>query len=402
MSISNLYIKEIFVDNFKSLKNSKIQFKDGLNIIIGKNGAGKSNMLNFIYKYAANNPLRSYRLRGSNTNFSVVLLYNQNGKKYELSITIERTKRTEQAAIRDSNFSFEATISKKNNNKIELDNVRFDLSELQPRRRTSTNEEILKIFNIYRDIETRYISYNLPESENWLTKPARITIDTEGIVSIGEEYSDYGFLLNLEIDIELDYLENIPKKIMNNETLLKNHIVELLNNTNKLSELNEVLRKYTIIQDSRINPNINVYSNDQITIIENLTLEFLIEDDWMPWSYLSDGTKRLFYVISETLTSHTGIILMEEPELGIHPHQLYSLIDFLKEQSLNKQIIISTHSPLLLDALSPLDLDRVIIAKNNKRSIFNPLTKIQIKKAQKYMAEVGDLSYYWLHSDLES
>ncbi len=121
----------------------------------------------------------------------------------------------------------------------------------------------------------------------------------------------------------------------------------------------------------------------------------------MPWSYLSDGTKRLFYLVSECLTVDEGIILVEEPELGIHPHQLLKVLDFLKEQSRTKQVIISTHSPLALDVLKEDELDRIIIATYEKGTRFYHLTEEEKIKAKKYMNEVGELSYYWLHSNLE-
>jgi exonuclease SbcC len=41
-------LKVIHIENYKSLKNVTVEFKDGLNIIIGKNGRGKSNLLEFI------------------------------------------------------------------------------------------------------------------------------------------------------------------------------------------------------------------------------------------------------------------------------------------------------------------------------------------------------------------
>ncbi len=122
----------------------------------------------------------------------------------------------------------------------------------------------------------------------------------------------------------------------------------------------------------------------------------------MPWSYLSDGTKRLFYIITETLSIESGALIIEEPELGIHPRQLYSLMNFFKDQSVEKQIYISTHSPVVLDVLSPKELNCIIITKFGKKgSEFRKLSKKEKDKAIEYMNSVGELSYYWLHSDLE-
>ena len=127
----------------------------------------------------------------------------------------------------------------------------------------------------------------------------------------------------------------------------------------------------------------------------------MIGNDWLPWSYLSDGTKRLFYIITECISIENGIILVEEPELGIHPHQLFKLMDFLKEQSRTKQVIITTHSPMVLDILNENELDRITIAEYDKETKFLKLNEEQISKAKEYINEVGELSYYWLHSDLE-
>ena len=95
------------------------------------------------------------------------------------------------------------------------------------------------------------------------------------------------------------------------------------------------------------------------------------------------------------------IFLIEEPELGIHPHQLYSLMDFLKDQSRNSQIIITTHSPQSLDILTSEELNKIIISKKvNGKTQFHKLNKDKVNLAKEYMKEIN-LSDYWLKSDLE-
>ena len=43
-----LYLKEVHLSGYKSIKDVEIDFQPGLNIIIGKNAAGKTNFLKFL------------------------------------------------------------------------------------------------------------------------------------------------------------------------------------------------------------------------------------------------------------------------------------------------------------------------------------------------------------------
>jgi predicted ATPase len=57
-----------------------------------------------------------------------------------------------------------------------------------------------------------------------------------------------------------------------------------------------------------------------------------------------------------------SVILVDEPELGLHPYAISMLASLVKQSSLKTQVIVSTQSPLLLDHLQPEDVlvaDRV-------------------------------------------
>jgi predicted ATP-dependent endonuclease of OLD family len=75
---------------------------------------------------------------------------------------------------------------------------------------------------------------------------------------------------------------------------------------------------------------------------------------------------------------------------------------FLKEQSKEKQIILTTHSPQVLDILNKDELDRIIIADFDpeKGSTFRHLDDKEIANAQNFMSDMY-LSDYWRFSDLE-
>ena len=74
---------------------------------------------------------------------------------------------------------------------------------------------------------------------------------------------------------------------------------------------------------------------------------------------------------------------------------------FIKEKSKNSQIIVTTHSPLVLDILENEELKSIIIAeKNEGKSSFNKLSSKKLEKAELYLNELN-LSDFWLNSDLE-
>jgi predicted ATP-dependent endonuclease of OLD family len=201
------------------------------------------------------------------------------------------------------------------------------------------------------------------------------------------------------MEIELDGVYYSSKA---HTEVIREKIISWFNKRKRKGNYVSLLKKYSPIDDIKLNENINIYEAGNQIIIENIVLNFKINNNWVPWSHLSDGTIRLFHIITEVIFNDSNIILIEEPELGIHPNQLFKIMDFLNLQSQKKQIVISTHSPITLDVISPDELDHIIIAKMTKKgTVLSHLNAKQKSKAKAYIAKVGNLSAYWLHSDLE-
>jgi predicted ATPase len=103
--------------------------------------------------------------------------------------------------------------------------------------------------------------------------------------------------------------------------------------------------------------------------------------------------------------SEQFLVMLEEPEVGVHPDQLYKLMDFLKEQSKKKQIMITTHSPDALNILTTNELHKIIVTHfdNEKGTLMHHLSPQKIKKARTYMSTEGlALKDFWVHSNLEA
>jgi len=72
---------------------------------------------------------------------------------------------------------------------------------------------------------------------------------------------------------------------------------------------------------------------------------------------MSDGTLRAFATLLAVLQSRKkDLLVIEEPEAAIHLGALRTLVDILRQHSEDLQILITTHSADIIDALSVEDL----------------------------------------------
>ena len=88
-------------------------------------------------------------------------------------------------------------------------------------------------------------------------------------------------------------------------------------------------------------------------------------DAYFDASSLSDGTLR-FIVLATLLLQpaslRPSVILLDEPELGLHPYAIAMLASLVKQASVETQVVLATQSTLLLDHFRPEDVlvaDRV-------------------------------------------
>lgn len=82
-------------------------------------------------------------------------------------------------------------------------------------------------------------------------------------------------------------------------------------------------------------------------------------DQYFDASSLSDGTLRFIVLATLFLQPESyrpSAILVDEPELGLHPYAIGMLASLIKQASLETQVIVSTQSSLLLDHFQPEDV----------------------------------------------
>ncbi|WP_082940001.1 AAA family ATPase [Mycolicibacterium peregrinum] len=97
---------------------------------------------------------------------------------------------------------------------------------------------------------------------------------------------------------------------------------------------------------------------------------------------MSDGTLRAFSILVALLQDgQSGLLVIEEPEIAIHLGALSTLVQLLRSETEQTQILITTHSADIVDAL-PLESLRVVWYENGASNIAELAehTKIPVRK----------------------
>ena len=94
---------------------------------------------------------------------------------------------------------------------------------------------------------------------------------------------------------------------------------------------------------------------------------------------LSDGTLRYLSLLA--ILCHPEpppLVCIEEPELGLHPDILPTLADLLREASERCQLVVTTHSDVLVDALTDTPESVVVCEKHNGGTEMRRLDKADL------------------------
>ncbi len=193
--------------------------------------------------------------------------------------------------------------------KLKPETVKTDQSILAQRRDPETYPEVSYLANVYDDIKI-YREWYFGRNATF-REPQQADMRND---RLEEDFSNLGLFLNR--------LRGVPKA--------KNAILEALRDL------------YEGFDDFDVS-------------IEGGTVQvFFTEGDFtIPATRLSDGTLRYLCLLA-ILCDPTPppLICIEEPELGLHPDILPELANLLNAASERTQLIVTTHSDILVDAMT--------------------------------------------------
>lgn len=358
-------IEALKVDGFKSLRNFEIHFHKGINVIVGPNGVGKTNICQAlsILSSLTNNTLKDTftQLGGVRSTFNVV-----DCEQKDKKITIEARGRT-QGKLKEQHYDLSYTYT------IELtlkEELLISNETLEIKRLTSKGgyKKVLIIKQNPKTIISRILDNDLIGDYNVIKKGEKqLKVELSDSESQRESFlilmsrlffichlvtSEFYKIKSLNIDPHVarqacDITE--PNEMLGNGKYLANTLHQMAQNQNDLIEINSILEQL-LPNFKEVKPNISDISLKRYFSLYDKNNYVFNSNS------LSDGTIKLLALLVGIVRQKENTTIIEEPENYLHPYANKILIGYLRDTFENGVCILTTHSETVLNLIRPEEL----------------------------------------------
>ena len=389
-----MFIKEIKISCFRNFKDVSIPFHEGVNVILGHNNTGKSNLLRAIALVIGYNDSRSLRTNDLFYETDLTVL-KQQSPRIKITLVLHRSKdepldSAEMALfsglMTDPNLSEEAQL--RYEFKLlegQEDNYKADVAE------ATTAKEIWKIidhdyFRFYKSSRSGgNAATGYTEVRNVLGQVDFQFLDAIRDVS-HDLYAGYNPLLRDVLNFFIDY------SVKNDGTKTEEEIKEQLKNLrdtfvqqsgplmqtlqNRLQEGKNIFLKYAVDTGATFNGAIpdfdgEVTENEMFAVLR-MIIKYAVGIE-IPATYNGLGYNNLIYMslLLAKMQADSSITYMkrnakvmsflaiEECEAHLRPAMQYKFLQFLQDNKANghvRQIFITSHSTQIASAVKLDDL----------------------------------------------
>ena len=358
-----MIIKQIKIQNYRTLENIEVSFHGYYTAISGKNNAGKSNIIRAI-RGALNQGMR-FRIRGGSYfgvegfdwNDDITSWKKDTKENITLKLTIEIHKDSDAAIYRFlTDFIFKQGFSISETEKLEINYTKKPDNTSEYRLYLGTNE-------VEGDYQKREVLKRLRSTECLIFHNST----NRGMGPFDESMDRVSNFISAHDSVAINKKRDELIKLI--QKSLKDHQAEL---TKLLGNLEE---KYEVSLSTR---GLNFESESIDISLKEKGADVSLED----WG---SGTRNRTLIFLNLLNAKraqqlsaesdriTPVVIIEEPECFLHPQAQAEFGRILQDlaNQLQIQIITTTHSPYLLSLKSPesnILLERDVRAKSKDAS----------------------------------
>ncbi|TKG93792.1 chromosome segregation protein SMC [Puteibacter caeruleilacunae] len=364
-------IKSIKLENFFSFGETEtIELNSDTNILLGINGSGKSNFLKAIrllYNGIVGDGFEKIFLKDWG-GFSTVANFNQSQAE-TFKITYEFDKESIQKIVNSKGYQFSC------NPEYEITIHRSGATSYFLEENIYSNDSngdgsppftFLKMINGRGQIST--LENNSVNILHYPQKEGEISFNDQELVL--RQISDpHRFLplFTLKSAIEsiatYDYFDTTLKSIIRQPVSYGTEKRLLSSGENFMQILHRIKNHHPLAYEKIENllRDINPYFKDISFEILGHKLYLVLREKALAKTvgieHISDGTLRFLLLLSILYNPDRGkLICIDEPEIGLHPDMINTIAEAIKYASQDSQIIVATHSPLLLNSFELSDI----------------------------------------------
>ncbi|SKA98395.1 Predicted ATPase [Paucidesulfovibrio gracilis DSM 16080] len=383
-------IKILKLKNILSFGEAADEIKlGGLNVLIGPNGSGKSNLIEAVSLLQAapssiTNPMR--RKGGGG-----VRDWLWQGRKDNASAELEAVISNGAASVDDLRYRFA----------FSMVNQRFEMTDesLEFKKPAEGQQEAYFFYKYQNNhpvlnvkAEKRTLKHEDVDPGSSILAQRKDPDQYPELTWVGEQfekiriYREWSFGRNADLRKPQD--ADAPNDILDEDCLNLGLVLNYLRRkpAAKRAILQYLGKFYGGIEDF------------DISVSGGTVQLFLQEGDFpIPATRLSDGTLR-FICLLAILCHPTPppLVCIEEPELGLHPDIIPTLAKLLTEASERTQVIVTTHSDILVDELTDTPDCVLVCDKEDGATSIRNLDSDSLKKwLEKY-----SLGQLWLKGEI--
>lgn len=394
-----MYISKIGIKNFRNFKDKEIIFNDGINVIIGHNNAGKTNLIKALSLVIDCQTSKRLDIDDFNKNTTIAEL-KSNPPKVSISVTIEKGENEEP----DDLVTIATWLTKLDSNYEALLTYEFFLPEKELDKYKKSIEEISdvdpkaidKALNIIKQDFIRLYTFKIwggnLSNQTVAENDSLQKFDFQFLDAIRDVERDmltgrntllrdvFNFFIDYEIKIDRTITNEekaeIIKRRRNDFSLKADALIDELQirmNEGKKQILSYA--KETGASFNNANPNFEgAISDVEMFSVLKLIVEYTTGIQMkIPATHNGLGYNNLIFMsllLAKMQVNSDGdymgsnskifpVLAIEEPEAHLHPAMQYKFLKFLKQnktQNKARQIFITTHSTHITSAVFLDDL----------------------------------------------
>ena len=334
-------IEWLSIKGFKSIRNLERLRLGQINLLIGANGAGKSNFVSYFYmmKELIEGRLQNWtRIQGSADR--IVSFGVKETKRFEACVEFGSIgyKFVLEPAV-DGGFAFSSEHVFSNDPTASPQSIPFGAGVETKLPKPSSEMEAMLLPKYIEDVRFSI--------SNWKIFHFHDTSDTSGVKRIGSvQDNDY---LRPDASNLAAYLYRLQRESPD--------VYEQIRQTIQLA--------MPFFDDFVLKPQKLPTEEEQIRLLWRQK-----NSDYSLWpSQLSDGSVRFICLVTALLQPDPpSTIIIDEPELGLHPYAIALLASLLRSASKRMQIVVSTQSVSLVNEFSIDDL--IVVEREHEATVF--------------------------------